>query len=626
MCGLVGFVDFSKKINQNRLDIATDKMQLRGPDARGTLIKQLENYNIGFGHRRLAILDIDERSNQPFVIDHVTIVFNGEIYNFNEIKDALILLGVQFKTTSDTEVILQSYLAWGQDCVKKFKGMFAFFLYDAIKEEILVVRDRLGVKPLYFFKNDTQLIVASQVSAILPLLDQKLTIDEAALHGFFALGYVPGEHAIYKEIKKIKPASVNVIKLKKDIESEESIYWKISNKESNLNETEKIIQLESILKDAIELRQISDVKVGSFLSGGLDSSYVTKIMKANTNDLNSFTIGFDAKFDEAPHAQKVADFIGTTHHSHYLKAEEIQDIITNFSLYFDEPFSDDAAIPMLFLSRKAKKEVKVVVSSDGGDEVFAGYSRYTKVLKVHEKLNIIPTSFLKMLKKSAYIIFNLLPKRNKISNGLWRFYNIIDLNKDKQLANLIFYADRIPTPELNRIIESRLTNIEFTHNFYQINNFKTPLKQLLFIDLKERLVNQMLVKVDKATMGASIEGREPLLDHRLFEFMASCKDEDLIRNNITKFLFRKVIQKEFDYSEILNKPKLGFNTPIYDWLRISFADYVESEFKSIDSCKIPYLKQDELLKMWEEFKVGKTYYQNLIWRSLIWIQWYKKCI
>ena len=624
MCGLIGFVDFSKKIDQNKLDLATDKMELRGPDARGSLIKHFDKYNVGFGHRRLAILDIDERSNQPFEIDNLTIVFNGEIYNFNEIKSELIELGFKFKTTSDTEVILQAYSAWGVDCVLKFIGMFAFFILDTLKNEVIIVRDRLGVKPLYLFKNDTQLIVSSQISAILPLLSYKPSIDESALNGFFSLGYVPGEDSIYNEIKKIKPASINVVKLDGDFICQESIYWSLCEKKSEFNDLEKEELLEKLLKDAIKLRQISDVKVGSFLSGGLDSSYVTKIMNENSNNLNTFTIGFDAKFDEAPHAQKVAYYIGTIHHSHYLKENEVKDIITDFSLYFDEPFSDDAAIPMLFLSRMAKKQVKVIISSDGGDEVFAGYSRYRQVLNVNKKLNKIHPLILKFIKQLAVLFYIIFPKRNRISNSLWRFKNIVNDDKDKQLASLIFYADRVPAPELERIIDKKIVDKKINHNFYNSNNFRSPLKKLLFIDMKERLVNQMLVKVDKSTMGASIEGREPLLDYRLFEFMTSCKSEDLINGQITKFLFRKVIQKEFNNSDILNKPKLGFTTPIYDWLRSSFINYLEDEFNSINKYNIPYIKQNELLEMLEEFKLGKIYYQSLIWRSLIWIQWYKR--
>lgn len=625
MCGIIAFIDLSKNITLQELDIATDAMALRGPDARGSLILENENYNIGFGHRRLSILDLDKRSNQPFKTDRLTIVFNGEIYNFKDIKSELKDLDYQFKTTSDTEVILQAYTEWGESFVEKFKGMFSFFIYDQEKEEVIIVRDRLGVKPLYIYKDDTKIIVSSQVNTIQLLLSESLSIDEAAVHGFFSLGYVPGEHSVFSQVKKFKPGTLNRINLVHGINITEKNYWNINDiKKLELSENQKVETLKNLLTDAIKLRLISDVKVGSFLSGGLDSSYVTKILNDNSKDLNSFTIGFKEKFDEAPHAKKVAEYIGTQHHTKYLEAKDVNEILKNFANYFDEPFSDDAAIPMLFLSMMSKEEVKVVISSDGGDEVFAGYSRYLKSLKVNKFLSKIPFMIRFFIKAFASLLFQLLPKRNKISNALWRIKKIVDKDKQQQLAKILLYGDMIPDPELKKILDSSITSKDFQHNYFNGKKKLSPTKQLLFIDIGERLVNQMLVKVDKTTMGASVEGREPLLDYRLFEFMVSCDDSDLIKEKQTKHIFRKLIFEEFGNKELLNKPKMGFNTPIYDWLRFSFSEYVENEFKSINKYKIPYLKEVELLSLWDEFKNGKTYYQSLIWRSLIWIQWYKK--
>ena len=628
MCGFIGFVDLSKRITQSEIDIATEKMKLRGPDSHGAFIQEYQNYNVGFGHRRLAVLDLDKRSDQPFTIDDLTIVYNGEIYNFKDIKSDLISIGIEFNTTSDTEVILRAYQQWGELCVNRFKGMFAFFLFDQTNERIIIVRDRLGIKPLYLYQVNNQLIVASQISAIQTLINNELTIDESALNGFFSLGYVPGERSIFKEIKKVKPASIVVINLKNGLQSKESIFWEINNIPNNQSEAEKSNQLEQILEDAISLRRIADVKVGSFLSGGLDSSYVTKVLQqfSKVEKINTFTIGFRKKFDEAPHAQLVAEHIGTNHFSHYLEPDDIKDIIFNYAEYFDEPFSDDAGIPMLFLSRKAKNHVKVIVSSDGGDEVFAGYSRYIKTIRVFKILKLAPYWSLLLAKYTSTLIWNILPKRNKISNALWRFIHIIDSDKTRLLPNILFYGDLIPTPELENVISSEILNKDINHNFFQTTENFSPLKKLLYIDSKERLVNQMLVKVDKATMGASIEGREPLMDHRLFEFMSGLKDEDLIKDNKTKYIFRRVIEKRFSNSNILNKPKMGFDTPIYDWLRYSFPDFVEEEFKSVEVLSIPYLKYKELILMWNDFKAGKVYYQNLVWRILIYILWYKKYV
>jgi asparagine synthase (glutamine-hydrolysing) len=506
--------------------------------------------------------------------------------------------------------------------------MFAFAIYDNTNKEVTIVRDRIGVKPLYFYQDDMCFAVASQVNTLQVLLHKDFQIDESALYGFFSLGYVAGQNSIYKNIKKVQPGAVIKLKLSSEIIFSQELFWDINKIEpAQIKIPNKEEALTELLEDAIKLRMVSDVEIGSFLSGGLDSSYVTKILQENNsnNKLKTFTIGFDASFDEAPHAKKVAKYIGTNHQTHYLKPDEIKDILFNYADYFDEPFSDDAAIPMLFLSRMSKKDVKVVISSDGGDEVFAGYSRYLKTLSANIKLNKIPFPILFITKYLSSFLFRVLPKRNKLSNSMWRLSHIIDRDKSRQLANILLYGDMIPTPELNKILTADVSKL-YQHNYYETKKGLSPLKQLLSIDIKECLVNQMLVKVDKSTMGASIEGREPLLDHRLFEFMASCNDEDFIKNNETKYLFRKVIQEKFNNNDILNKPKMGFNTPIYSWLRDSFPDFVENEFKSINKNAIPYLNEVEVLKLWDEFKSGKAYYKSLIWRSLIYVLWYKKYI
>lgn len=630
MCGIIAFVDLEKKISKTELDLATDTMILRGPDARGTLLVEESNYNIGLGHRRLAILDLDERSNQPFIFEHFSMVYNGEVYNFEEIKGELTQLGHNFKTTSDTEVILKAYLEWGEDCFHKFIGMFAFCIYDSIKKEFVIVRDRLGVKPLYIFNDAQKVIIASELKAILPLLSTLPSIDESSLLGFFSLGYVPGEASIFKDIKKVKPGLIIKIDFSEEVKINQKEFWNINKLSTNdIEGNNKHRALSGLLEDSIRLRAIADVEVGSYLSGGLDSSYVTKVLNdlQSKSQIKSFTIGFNASFDEAPHAKKVADFIGTDHYSYYLNPKDVEDIIHDYATYFDEPFSDDAAIPLLFLSRKAKQEVKVAISSDGGDEVFAGYSRYLKVLKINEVLNRYPKPLLLFFKKLSKFLLPILPKHFKISTYIFRLSKCIDKDQNIQLANLLFHADSVPEPQLKRILTSDLFNFSVKDNYFKTSKGLTPLKQLLAIDIGERLVNQMLVKVDKSTMGASLEGREPLLDHRLFEIMTHLDDDDLISGKTTKYIFRKIIRDKFKDSDILNKPKMGFSTPLYNWLKEYYSTFVEEQFKSVESLSIPHLKQNELLAIWNEFKNGKVYYQNLIWRSLVYILWYKKyCI
>lgn len=627
MCGIFGFIDYNKKFSKEQLSKATNSMILRGPDAGAVDFFENETFNVGLGHRRLAILDLDERSNQPFHDSAYTIIFNGEIYNFKSIKKNLEDLGYVFLTTSDTEVIIKAYQEWGDSCFEQMLGMFAICIYNNENKELTLVRDRIGVKPLYIYKKDGLYVFASESGAINALFDNKLEIDENALLGYFSLGYVPSLESIYSNIEKIEPSTITKINLQNNEWSVRK-FWDIENYLGNDKLIEKdITELELLLEDAIHLRTVADVEIGSFLSGGYDSSYVTKVLQDNlgSKKLSTYTAGFHEKFDEAPHAEKVANHIGTNHKNFYIEGTDVGEILENYALYFDEPFSDDAAIPMLYLSRAAKSHSKVVISADGGDEIFAGYSRYTNALKFNDLMSKFPNSVLHFFKIISSVLQPLLFFSEKAKVRLWRFQNIINSDKKVQLSNILFYADRIPDLELKKVLSKDLLKAKISNNyFFKTDKIISPLKHILCIDIKEKLVNQMLVKVDKSTMGASIEGREPLLDHRLFEFMYAKNDEAFIYKGIQKNLFRTVIAKKFNNNSILDKPKMGFNTPIYKWLREDYRLFAENHFKSINKYQIPYLDEEKVIKYWDDFKGGKVYYQNLIWRILIYILWFKK--
>lgn len=624
MCGLIGFIDYKKITTLENFDVAVDAMYLRGPDARGAEIFNFDKYNIGLGHRRLSIVDLDERSNQPMHFEKISLIYNGEVYNFKDIQSELIDLGYHFKTTSDTEVILKAYIQWGVSCVNKFIGMFSIVIFDKNLKKLFLIRDRLGVKPLYLYQDEDFFIFASETKAIIKLTQQKLKINKSALNGFFSLGYVPGNESIFENVHKVNPGTIVEIDITtKEIKNKS--FWSIENFVEDSNRDDITSKLKELLKDSVKLRLIADVDVGSYLSGGLDSSYITKLMEENHSGvLKSFTIGFNEKFNEAPHAKKVAEYIGTSHFTHYLNPEDVEDIIKNYSSFFDEPFSDDAGIPMLYLSKKSKETVKVVISSDGGDELFAGYNRYPRTVAINNKLQKIPKTFRKLIKKLSFVVYRLIPKNNKASVFFWRMNKIIDADNRLQLANLLFYGASIPEPELQKILSKDVLETRFDNKYYEYNQrVNSTLKQILITDIKERLVNQMLVKVDKSTMGASVEGREPLLDHRLFELLYSSDVSNFIKKGNKKHLFKSIIRNKFNNSEILNKPKMGFETPVLKWLKDYYADYVESEIKSISKLKIPYIEESKLLSYWNDYKKGNIHYQNLLWRSLIYINWYK---
>jgi len=627
MCGIFGFVDYNKSLTKEQLIRSTDSMILRGPDAGAVDFFRNKNYNVGLGHRRLAILDLDERSNQPFYHNEFTIVFNGEIYNFKDIKKDLETLGHIFKTTSDTEVIIKAYQEWDEKCFERMLGMFAIGIYNIDLQELILIRDRIGVKPLYIYNHEGIYVFSSESRAINILFDNKLEIDQNAVLGYFSLGYVPSLESIYSKVKKIEPGTITKINLVEDKISTVK-FWDIEHYLGNDELCENDVkELELLLEDAIRLRTVADVEIGSFLSGGYDSSYVTKILQdsLDSKKLNSYTAGFREKFDEAPHAEKIANHIGTNHKSFYIEAGDVSEILENYGLYFDEPFSDDAALPMLYLSREAKSNSKVIISADGGDEIFAGYSRYINALKFNDFLLKFPIQLLKFFKNISPIFEPFLFFNDKAKIAIWRFKNIFNVDQKIQLSNILFFTDRIPDLELQKVLTKKLLHAKINNNYFFNTTKKISLlKYILCIDLQEKLVNQMLVKVDKSTMGASIEGREPLLDHRLFEFMYAKNDEAFIYKGVQKYLFRSVISKKFNNSSILDKPKMGFSTPIYKWLREDYRVFAENHFKSINKYQIPYLDEEKVLKYWDDFKNGKVYYQNLIWRILIYILWFKQ--
>jgi len=625
MCGFIGFIDYNKAISKEKFDVAIDTMRLRGPDARGAEIHHEEPYNLGLGHRRLSVIDLDERANQPFHDNGLGIIYNGEIYNYKAIKDELIELNYHFKTTSDTEVILKAYEEWGTACVDRFLGMFAVAIYDQKKHKIILMRDRLGVKPLYVYQTEQLLVFSSDSMAINSLLNRTLKLDESALNGFFSLGYVPGLKSIFRQVKKLKPGSMLTVDLQSG-KSKEKTYWNLNDyMGDNPFKAKDKAELKNILKDAVKLRLVSDVKVGSFLSGGLDSSYITKLLADQSREqLSSFTVGFDADFDEAPHAKKVAELIGTEHTTYYLKPKDISKILYNYSAYFTEPFADNTSIPMLYLSQHSKNKVKVVVSSDGGDELFAGYYEYLIFMRYIRRLNKIPKLLRVFLKPLLHAGYLCCPQNSKLKSNLWKLKNIVHYNADRQLNNLLFFGSRLSYPVLKPVIDKSILTKTFNADFDFVKlKTSSSLKKMLYTDITESLVNKMLVKVDKSTMGASIEGREPLLDHRLFEFMFSFSEENFIHNRITKYRFRELIQEEFNNDNLLNKPKTSFETPLFKWLKEHYSDYVENELRSIREFKIPYLHQNNLLKLWRSYHNIQHNKKELLWRALVFIQWYK---
>jgi len=583
MCGIVGVWDFKNKINPDLLIKTRDTLKHRGPDDAGIFID--EKNNLGLGHQRLSILDLTQAGHQPMEIGNLVITYNGEVYNFKEIRKELEKRGYNFLSNSDTEVILKSYLAWGTNCLEKFRGMFAFGIWDKEKKRLILVRDRTGIKPLYYYFNENLFIFASEIKAIISHPQVKKEINFNALASFLQFGYISAPYSIFKNIWKLEAG--HILEIDKNKKLRKRKYWDVSNfylkqnnsKNQKLNEITIQNELERILTESFKLRMISDVEVGMFLSGGLDSSLVSAILAKKLGyKLKTFTIGFyEEEFNEAPYAQKIAQYLGTEHHEKYCTKEEAMKIIPRLPEIYDEPFGDSSAIPTILLAQFTKKYLKVSLSADGGDEIFIGYDRYWRNVEIFQKINrtspfFLIKPFLKFISPDLLAQFYkklnfILPKQTNIRNKILKLKEVLKNQKD--FVNLYYLAGLsywLPT-EIKKLLNNKFNKehnslfINFTRE-KKMDNFS--LMQL--IDYKTYLPDDILVKIDRATMSVGLEGRDPLLDNKIIEFVAQLPSEFKYRNEVSKYIMRNILYKYIP-KELLNRPKQGFGIPIDNWFK-----------------------------------------------------------
>lgn len=393
MCGIAGFIDFNHKSTLENLQAMTIVMPHRGPDGQGEFLEELDTASIGLGHRRLSIIDLSHAADQPMHFGKLSIVYNGEIYNYNEIREELIGLGHQFETHSDTEVILHSWKEWGEAGITKWRGMFAILLVDRETQKVTCIRDRAGVKPFFYFFKNGLFLFGSELKCLMAHPAFEKVLNPAAVASFLQYGYVSAPYSIFADTHKLMPGHLLEICLKKrTLRSKQ--YWNVydyyNKPKLKISLPEAISETEKILKKAFEYRMVSDVPVGVFLSGGYDSTCVTALLQqGRTEKIKTFTIGaVDAKLDEAPFAKEIAQRLGTDHTEYYCSIDEAKDIIPTLPEYFDEPFADSSAIPTILVCRMAREKVTVALSADAGDEVFAGYNRYDYISRYGDKLRL----------------------------------------------------------------------------------------------------------------------------------------------------------------------------------------------------------------------------------------------
>lgn len=621
MCGIAGFIDYHKKSTDAILKKQTDTLYHRGPDGEGQIVYRTELAHIGLGHRRLSIIDLSELGHQPMVFEHLSITFNGEIYNYQEIKEKLVKNGHQFKSHSDTEMILHAFQEWGINCIQEFVGMFAFILYDSQKQEIYAVRDRAGVKPLFYYWENDLFLFGSELKSLVAHPNFKKDLNTDVIPSFLQYSYIPTPHCIWKNTYKLKPGHY----LKFDIKNKSyttTQYWNVYDAYNkpilNIDFEEAKTETEKVLRKAFEYRMVADVPVGVFLSGGFDSSCVTALLQTQrTTKLKTYTIGVgDKTFNEAPFAKEIAKYLGTEHTEYYCTEKEALELIPDLPFYYDEPFGDYSAIPTTLVSKMARKEVTVALSADAGDELFAGYSKYDYAPQYLDKIQKTP-SWLKRMIHIGLPLTKGLIKTHQYS----KLRHLLKKDDVFQLMDLM--TQSLNNEEIQKIIKTQFKKLPSYFDSREFRNISENISPMLAMDYQTYLLDDILQKVDRATMTASLEGREPFLDHHILEWVAQLPIEYKYNNGVKKYILKEIVYKHIP-KKIMDRPKMGFAIPINKWLRTDLKNLFDIYFDKQFLIHQNIFNTDEILHIKNKFLQGDNNLTILVWNILMFQMWYKK--
>jgi asparagine synthase (glutamine-hydrolysing) len=609
MCGIAGFIDYTKNSVEADLHLITDCIAHRGPDAAGYFF----DGTVGLGHRRLSILDLSDAANQPMYAqneNHV-IIYNGEVYNFQEIAEKL---NVRLQTTSDTEVILEAFIKWGPDFVHELNGMFAFAIFDRKAEKFYLYRDRMGIKPVYYFYDGNRFAFSSELKSLvqLPFLKGKLTLNQEAISQFLYLGYIPRPNSIYNEIKKMDSGSF--MEITKETMSI-SKYWDLTKKvgkEVLSDEASAKKQLKDLVTSSVKYRMISDVPFGTFLSGGIDSSLVTAVAQSvSDKPVNTFSIGFESgKHNESKFAADVAKHLGTDHHAFTVTEKEALNWVDELTSIYDEPFADSSAIPTILVSELARKHVTMTLSGDGGDELFLGYGMY-------QWADRLSNPFVKAFRHTIAAGLPLLGERYERGAQVFKYPS------EARVKSHIFSQEQylFSEAEIQQLLTPEFSVKPVIQEAWENGSRSlTPMEAQAFFDMQYYLQDDLLVKVDRATMRHSLETRVPLLDYRIVEFALNLSPELKVKNGISKYLLKEVLY-DFVPKEIFDRPKWGFSVPLGTWLKGDLRYLLEDYLNESVVTNFGVVRYSEVERLKKNFLNGKDYLYNRIWLLIVLHKW-----
>ncbi len=627
MCGIVGMINLNgaAEINRELLHTMNQTQVHRGPDEGNLHIES----GVGLGHRRLSIIDLST-GQQPLANEDgsVIVTYNGEIYNFNDLRDELLVCGHHFKTHSDTEVIVHAWEQWGTDCVNRFRGMFAFAVWDRNKQEVFLARDRLGIKPLYYATlANQQFIFSSELKALLVHPEINKTLDPFAVEEYFTLGYIPEPRSIYTQVKKLEAGHSLLISLQ-DADINDKQYWDVNFTEKNQGSEQDIAEeLIQRLREATDIRMVSEVPIGAFLSGGVDSSAVVAMMAGlSEQPINTCAMGFDHKsYDETDYAQQVAQQYKTQHYQECVDSNDFS-LLDDLIDFYDEPFADASALPTYQVCKLARRNVTVALSGDGGDENLAGYRRQRLHLNEEKIRSKLPYAIRKPLFGS---LGKLYPKMDWAPQYLRAKTTFQALGRHS--AEAYMHSVSISTSEQRQqLFSSSLkqqlqgyNTVEVFNHHAQNCNSDSPLSLIQYLDFKTYLTGDILTKVDRASMANSLEVRVPILDHELVEWFASLPPNLKLNGGEGKYIFKKSLEPYLS-NEVLYRKKMGFSVPLTQWFRGDLKHKIRQIVLSKDMLGCGLFNQYTLENMLEQHISGQKELSRPLWSLMMFSKFLQK--